>query len=544
MARLENISSQIVLLFGWKRYWLAFAAGLLSALAMAPIDFFPILFLTLPVFAWIMDGVYADGKNGWIAAVKSPFLCGWWFGFGYFLMGLWWVGNAFLVDVEDFIWLLPFAVLLLPAGLGIFWGLAGVLARLFWSDHWTRVFALTLAFGLFEYLRGFVFTGLPWNALGYAAMPIPLMMQSAAAIGLYGVTALAILFFSLPLILLATPSRLLKNKRIPFILTLLLLVAHLGYGAIRLSQNPTVYETEVTVRLMQPNIDQKSKFDLEQEDGIVARYLDISKSVPTDGLSLEDIDYLIWPESAFPFLLTERRDVLASIGEMLPEGTRLITGAMRAEPGAAGNAYGNVYNSVYLIESNGEIAEAADKTHLVPFGEYLPFQEMLEAIGLEQLTRLRGGFASGSGRKLLAQNTDHPILPLICYEIIFPGEIRNPDRPKQDAPKWIVNLTNDGWFGFTPGPYQHLRQSIVRGVEEGLPIVRVANTGFSVVTDPVGRTLHSLGLGKQGVIDSQLPGSLNTTLYTEFRNASFFALLILCLLVSLGARLTQRRRQI
>ncbi|MGB7336285.1 MAG: apolipoprotein N-acyltransferase [Salaquimonas sp.] len=544
MARLENISSQIVLLFGWKRYWLAFAAGLLSALAMAPIDFFPILFLTLPVFAWIMDGVYADGKNGWIAAVKSPFLCGWWFGFGYFLMGLWWVGNAFLVDVEDFIWLLPFAVLLLPAGLGIFWGLAGVLARLFWSDHWTRVFALTLAFGLFEYLRGFVFTGLPWNALGYAAMPIPLMMQSAAAIGLYGVTALAILFFSLPLILLATPSRLLKNKRIPFILTLLLLVAHLGYGAIRLSQNPTVYETEVTVRLMQPNIDQKSKFDLEQEDGIVARYLDISKSVPTDGLSLEDIDYLIWPESAFPFLLTERRDVLASIGEMLPEGTRLITGAMRAEPGAAGNAYGNVYNSVYLIESNGEIAEAADKTHLVPFGEYLPFQEMLEAIGLEQLTRLRGGFASGSGRKLLAQNTDHPILPLICYEIIFPGEIRNPDRPKQDAPKWIVNLTNDGWFGFTPGPYQHLRQSIVRGVEEGLPIVRVANTGFSVVTDPVGRTLHSLGLGKQGVIDSQLPGSLNTTLYTEFRNAPFFALLILCLLVSLGARLTQRRRQI
>lgn len=543
MARLESLSARFVLLLGWNRYLAALAAGLLSALSMAPLDFSPILFLTIPVFVWILDGVYADGKNGWYAALKSPFLCGWWFGFGYFLMGLWWVGNAFLVEAEEFIWLLPFAVILLPAGLAVFWGIAALLSRLLWSDRWPRVFALVFSFALLEYLRSFVFTGLAWNALGYAAMPLPVFMQSASVVGLHGITAISLLVFAIPLTVLAMPIGLIVGRKMPLLLTVFLISLHLGYGAYKMTGNPTEYEPEVTLRLMQPNIDQKMKFDREQEAGIIQKYLKLSEATSSDGKSLAGTDYLIWPESAFPFLLTERRDVLASIGSLLPNGTRLVTGAMRAEPGAAGNPYGNVYNSIFLIADNGEIVEAADKTHLVPFGEYLPFQATLEDLGFEQLTRLRGGFEAGAARKLLAQGSNHPILPLICYEIIFPSEVRQDFYRSSFAPKWIVNLTNDAWFGFTPGPYQHLRQSIVRGVELGLPVIRVANSGISVVTDASGRILKRLELGQDGIIDSALPKAAATTIYSSFGELPFFGFLFFCLLVAITS-LLRRKNQI
>jgi apolipoprotein N-acyltransferase len=257
---------------------------------------------------------------------------------------------------------------------------------------------------------------------------------------------------------------------------------------------------------------------------------------------LEGTNYVIWPESAFPFLLTERRDVLSMIGEMLPEGTQLITGAMRAEPNAAGNIYGKVYNSVFVIDETGEIIEAADKTHLVPFGEYLPFQETLEAIGLRQLTQLRGGFEAGAERKLLLQQSEFPLLALICYEIIFSGSLFDQEddllEGGESSPKWIVNLTNDGWFGFTPGPYQHLRQSVLRAVEEGIPVIRVANTGISAVIDPYGRILMRTRLGMEAVIDSKLPRSSVPTIFTQFRHLGFYIILGLFFILAL---LTRRR---
>lgn len=537
------MAAWFVLLLGRRRYFAAFTTGLLSALAMAPLDLFPILFITFPVFVWIMDGVYADGIEGWYAAIKKPFLCGWWFGFGYFLVGLWWIGNAFLVEAEDFAWLLPFAVILLPAAIAVYWGLAAIIARLFWNDHWGRVFAFAGAFGLIEFLRGFMFTGFPWNAPGYALMVHPLLMQSSSLIGLYGITLIAFLVFVLPLVVFATPQSISYSRKIPLFLVLAILGAHISYGAFRLSSNPTVLEEDVNIRLVQPNIDQGAKFDEAHEAEILKTYVALSNATSAAGQEgLNGTDYVIWPESAFPFLLTERRDVLTMIDEMLPEGTQLITGAMRAEPGAAGNVYGKVFNSVYVIDGNGEIVEATDKTHLVPFGEYLPFQESLDAIGLRQLTQLRGGFEAGSERKLLLQQSGFPMLALICYEIIFSGDVLEKEAgiltDSGNRPKWIVNVTNDGWFGFTPGPYQHLRQSILRAVEEGLPVIRVANSGISAVIDPFGRMLQRTGLGIEAVIDTQLPRAGAPTIFSKIGHLGFYGILGLFFLLAL---ITRRR---
>ena len=527
-----------MLLTGWRRYFTAFFAGLASALAMPPFDFFPVLFLAFPVMVWLLDGVFGDSADGMFGKARIAFLPGWWFGFGYFLAGLWWIGSAFLVEAEDFLWALPFAVLGFPAFLALFWGIAAMIARLLWSGHWMRVFAFAFAFALIEFVRGTMLTGFPWNTIGYAVLFHPVLMQAASLIGLYGITFLAILIFALPLVVLAIPAHFNTRKFIPLAMVVVLIAGQLGFGVWRYAGNRTDYLDNVTLRLVNPAIDQRLKFDPARQDEIVATYLRLSEQiVGEEKASLEGITYLIWPESVFPFLLTERRDVLSAIADLLPPGTQMITGAMRAEPGTAGNPYGKVYNSVFLIDENGEIIGAADKTHLVPFGEYLPLQKTLESFGLEQLTRLRGGFEPGAERATLTGRAAGAFLPLICYEIIFSGGIRQLSNVDHDNAQWIVNLTNDAWFGNTPGPWQHLRQSVVRAVEEGLPVIRVANLGISAVIDPYGRMRAVIGRAQRAVSESALPKPASPTVFSRYRHLPFFILLALSVVIALFSRM-------
>lgn len=514
------------------RFAYALLAGLASALSMAPFDAFPVLFLTLPIFIWLLDGAFSDAREGVFALNKSAFLIGWWFGFGYFVAGLWWIANALLVESNAFAWVIPLAVIVLPAGLAVFWGFAAMLMRWFWSENWTRVIVFAIFLSLFEYLRGTLFTGFPWNTLGYAAMTLPVTMQSVSIIGLYGVTFFAIIIFSGPLVALSTGKAEGGITKTLLALCVVLTVTHVGFGFYRLAQNQPQFVENVSLRLVQPNINQADKFKPENGSKILATYLRLS-SKP----GIEKTTHVIWPESAFPFFLTQRRDALAAIAAMLPDGTQLITGAVRAEPSAAGNPYGFVYNTTYSINSDGEIEDAADKVHLVPFGEYLPFQETLEAFGLRQITQMRGGFKAGVQRHLLEGGLAGPFLPLICYEIIFSGEAGIYSSKNGIKPNWIVNVTNDAWYGKTPGPYQHSRQSVIRGVEVGLPVVRVANSGVSTMSDAYGRITNSIPLGIEGIIDTQLPVAAKTTVFSTYGIFSFFALLIggflLCILSSL-----------
>lgn len=527
-----------LLSWGWRRLALAFGSGALSVLALAPLGWLPVLWLTMPVLVWLLDGCIAAPGARLFTRLAAPFLVGWSFGFGYFLGGLWWVGAAFFADSGALLWLMPVAVLILPAGLALFWGVAAALARSFWPEGWPRLLVLAIALSVAEWLRGHVLTGFPWNALGYALMPTPVLMQIASLIGLWGVTLLAILVFTAPALVLGPTARARRGDRIAFVAILALFAADIGFGAVRLAGAEDGIVDNVRLRLVQPAIPQDQKWSPDQGDEVMARYLSLSATGMSDG-GVPPFTVLIWPETAFPFYLTERPNALAAIGALLPPGTTLLTGAVRAEPDPGEPFGARVFNSLYVIGDDGTIRDAYDKVHLVPFGEYLPFETWFRQIGLRQMVALPGGFDAGRRARTLAVPGLPSFGPLICYEIIFPGAAVD----RAERPRWLVNVTNDGWFGDTPGPRQHLQQAVVRAVEEGLPLARAANSGVSAIVDPYGRILAQQGVNAVGVVDGPLPRATSATIYSRFGDTIYFGLVLLSLGGAATANFTRTKRR-
>jgi len=549
---LSHLAQTIVSARGWWRILIAFLAGAASTLALPPTNIWPVPFVTFPVLVWLVDGAAGTRLGGVLAAASA----GWWFGFGYFLAGLYWLGHAFLVDAKTFGWLLPFAVTALPAAMAIYTALGLALARAIWTRGAIRILALAVALTLAEWLRGHLFSGFPWNTYGYALISPLWLAQGAALIGIWGLTFLAVAIYASPAAL-ADPRTDTTRPWVAPALSGVVIAALAIYGAARLAGTSTNYVEGVHLRIMQPNLQQDDKFNYARKQQVMDRYLALSdrKDGP-QSTGLRGVTHLIWPESAFPFFLTREPDVLAQISALLPKGTVLITGAIRA-PDSRG-VVNRAYNSIYVIGDDGSILSVYDKVHLVPFGEYLPFQDLLERLGLEQLTKVRGGFIPGERR----QNQPAPgapnFLPLVCYEIIFASDaVPHSEQPNWlyrhlgryfdwpfvagngARPGWFLNLTNDGWFGASAGPYQHFQQARVRAIEEGLPLVRAANTGISAVVDPLGRVVASLPLGVEGILDAPLPRPLAVTLYARLGDAPAG----LMVLGSLGWVMLSRRRR-
>lgn len=510
---LEGLASRFIVSWGWRRALIALLAGAASALAMPPYDLFPVLFLTFPVVVWLIDGTVASGRGGRLGAVLSAAWVGWCFGFGYFLAGLWWIGRAFLVDADVFGWMMPFAVAALPAGLALFTAAGTALARVLWRQGPQRVFPFALGLALADIARGHLLTGFPWNVFGYALAVSPAMMQAASLVGIYGLTVLACFVFASPAALAGPGSRV-SRAALP-VAGLAILAGLAGFGAWRLGNADVAMVDGVRLRIVQPSIDQSRKWLPENRNAIFADYLALSDlATSPDSMGIADVDILIWPESALPFLFEMEPAALPAIAALLPETTTLVTGMQRIERDPSVSQGYRLYNSVLVIGHDGTIVDGYDKVRLVPFGEFLPFSGLLEAIGLEPLTRVAGGFTAGSVPRTMLAGPAPRFVPLVCYEAIFPGAV----VPPGERPGWILNVTNDGWFGDTPGPWQHLRQARLRAVEEGLPLVRAANTGVSAVIDPYGRMQRRLDLGVRGVIDSALPGPLQGTAYSTWGN--------------------------
>ena len=531
---LRVFARNVILAWGWPRRAIAFFGGAMGALAMPPLSFAPALIASLALAVWLIDGSVDRGPREatrW-ASLSAAFGAGWWWGFGYFTAGLWWLGSAFLVEPDKFAWALPLGVLGLPAMLAFFPAAGFALARLLWRPGAARVLALAVGLGASEWLRCVAFTGFPWNEIGMALGQNVVLAQIASIVGLHGLTLAAVAIFAAPATLWTESEA--SRRWAPTILAALALVAIVGFGAFRLDAPASGAIPGVKLRIMQPNVAQGPDFAPDNGIAIVRRYLALSDRATSPATSgVADVTHLIWPESAFPFILSREGQALSEIAGVLRGGAILATGAARMEEGERADGRRHFFNAIELVDRRGLLPERYDKHHLVPFGEYMPFSRLLERVGITQFIHFPGGFDAGAGSSLIHIPGLPSALALICYEAIFPNELGRAFDAPADAPRWLLNVTDDAWFGLTSGPYQHFAEARLRAIELGLPLVRAANTGISAVTDGLGRILVEAPLGTEAVLDSPLPQALAPTWQYRWGSATSgligVAFLVFCL---------------
>lgn len=460
------------------------ALGAVATLALPPVHLVPALLAFALWFALVAraEGVPAAAARGFA------------FGLGWHLAGLYWIGIAFFTDPERFGAFAVPAVLGLATLNALFPMLAaGVVALLPRRAPLATALALALAWTVTDGLRETVLLGFTWNPLSIVWAPWPALLQPAAWIGSPGLTLWTAAIAILPGAALLAPG---PRPRVGPGLAALLLLLLAGSGVARLALVRPEPPPGPRIRIVQANIEQHHKWDPDKRAAWFRRHLELSAS-PADG----PIDLVVWPESAVPYQIEREPVVRELLGRAAPRGGYLVTGGDRFEldrqPPLAANA-------VFVLDEAGTIVGRYDKVDLVPFGEYLPFRPLLERIGLEKLTHGTIDFVPGPGRRTIRLPGFPAFGPLVCYEAIFPGRAIDP----ADRPAFLLNVTNDAWFGHSSGPHQHAAMAVLRAVEEGLPFVRAANTGISVVTDAFGREVARLGLGVTGVLDTALPGRL------------------------------------
>lgn len=519
MRRFEAIAGTLAGLGGWRRAGLLLLAGALAGLAMPPFFFWPLLFIAFPLFIWTLGDV----------SLRRAFFTGWLFGLGYFSACFYWIGIAFLVDAATYLWMMPFMVGALAGGMAIYWGLAALATVALRQNGLARLIAFAIFLSIAEWLRGQLLTGFPWTAPGLAVTGMGGLAQAGALLGMPALTLLIALWASLPALAGLRPRR---GEIVAAALLLALLPGLWLWGVYRLSQTETASSQPVSVRIVQPNIGQNDKWRGDNARPIFDKMKSMSQQATAarpDGIN--GIGVVIWPESALSFFIDESDQGLAEIAALLPEGTSLVLGALRRDAQATGPER-RVYNSVLGLDSEANVVARYDKWRLVPGGEFLPFESILEPLGFRKVVTVPGSFAAGPGPRNITLPGLPPAAVLICYEAIFPHELIDPN----ERPAWIINVTNDGWFGKSSGPYQHLAQARLRAIEQGLPLVRAANTGISAIIDAKGRMVAGLDLGQEGVIDGTVPQPLPPTPYARAGDWMLAGLLLLLVFTGIVVR--------
>lgn len=489
----------------------ALAAGLgaLAATGLAPLG-----------WAWVSLAAWAAAL-AWLARIprwQVAALRGWALGTGWFAAALFWIVDPFLVEPERYGWMAPFALVLLAGGMALYWALAAGLAARLGRDPRRRVLLLVALLTLAEMLRSVLFTGFPWALIGHIWIGWP-QMQAAALVGAPGLTLLTLLAAAMPALVGA------RRALLGAIAGAALMSLPALYGTLRTPPGPApVVQPAVTVRLVQPNAAQALKWLPEMIPVFFDRQIALTSAPPAPGGARPDI--VVWSETAVPDALDYAGPALDAMARAAA-GAEVITGIQRQDQA------GRWYNSLVVIDPDGQVTALYDKHHLVPFGEYMPFMELFARWGVFGLAANdTGGFSSGPGPQLIDLGHDGRALPLICYEAIFPQDIaRAPGRAD-----WMVQITNDAWFGALSGPYQHLAIARLRAVEQGLPLLRSASTGVSAVIDPWGRIVASVPLGEAGFADAALPAPLAPPPYVRLGDAPVGAALLALVTLALVGR--------
>ncbi|MGB0681080.1 MAG: apolipoprotein N-acyltransferase [Magnetovibrionaceae bacterium] len=505
-------------------FLLLFGLGGLAALALPPHDLF---FFGLPGFAalglLLHQAVDADRP------LRRAFIVTFSFLFGYHVVGLAWISQALLYDPEQFAWMIPFAIGGLSAIMAVIGALAGPLAVLPFlgrkgvSIPWLAC-TLAAAWICVEWLRGHLFTGFPWNPVGSVWSDVPALLQGGSLIGVYGMTGLTVLAAT------AFGTFLRTMRPVPALLPSMPLVLIGLWGLFRLDSAEISFVDGVVLRLVQPNIPQAQKWDPTHMPANLAKQIALSRRAAAGfggpgEAALGPATHAIWGETMVPYDVAGLAAAREALAQAVPsDGGLVIVGAPRRQQMVApdGTSRVHAFNSLFAVDRQGEIRGQYDKAHLVPFGEYVPLAGVLDRLGLNPVVGT--GFSPGPGLATLNLPGLPPVSPLICYEVIFPGRVLADDQPRPD---WILNLTNDAWYGTSAGPYQHMATARWRAVEEGLPLVRVANTGISGILDPWGRDVVRLDLVTEGWINGPLPRSLSPTFFALWGNISAICLSIL-----------------
>ncbi len=490
-ARLRNAR-------GWRRNLAAYLCGATATLTLSPFFAFPLI---IPAFA----GLYILLENA--PTKRRMFWDGWFWGWGYYMCGLYWFCIALLTDAEAFAWLIPFALFGLTGVIAMYSGLACLIfhhAQKRLSGQ-GALFAFALIWTLVELARGHLFTGFPWNLPGYSFGFSEPSLQLASVFGPYGLTFCVVLLGISPCF-----ARFGKSGKTTTAGIWLLFAAGLAWGSLRIPATAQPTFPGISLRLIQANISQPHKWDPQLQLQGMREHIRLMQQE-----GIEKITHIIWPETAVPYVLQENSELARALGNALPPGKILLTGSLRSD----GTDFKtmNLWNSLMAIDHEGKLIGSYDKAHLVPFGEFQPFRPYLPK---EWMTPVgEKDFAWGTASQVLNWAGLPPMLPLICYEAIFPEMAQGQINEKGARPAWLLNVTNDAWFGLSTGPHQHFEMSRMRAVEQGVALVRVANTGISAVVDPYGRITATLPLGSQGILDAPLPTPLDTpTLYSAWHS--------------------------
>ena len=481
---------------------LAFLSGAISALSFAPHE--------LPIFAILgialMFILFHWAKTIGLSA-KQFFVLGWCFGLTHFALGLYWVGNALLVDFNRFYWLWPFAAIGIPALLAVYMGLLGAVYKLFPLRLFHSIGLFATLWTLIEIGRAYLFTGFPWNLLGSIWHGHLQILQLLAYVGPYGLSWCTAFLSGI------IAALFLVNKRAAQVKYLILFVGLFGVvylaGDYRLRSNEVAF-SDVNIVVVQPNLQQKHKW---KRDYFVPRFERILTQLKDANISAEKT-IVAWPETAIISYLHYDPLMRKKIASVINEGSIVLVGALHKR---FANGEWQRWNSVFAINAQGQIEARYDKHHLVPFGEYIPLKRYL---GFVPLVATGSQFLPGPGPRVYNIQDLPSFSPQICYEVIFSGNM----FPEDMRPEWILNVTNDAWFGLSDGPFQHFQSARFRAIEEGLPLVRSANTGVSALIDPYGRVVDSLPLNVDGVLITKLPqGIQEPTFYSRYK--VFFILL-------------------
>lgn len=471
----------LITLTGWRRRGLAALLGVCAAGALPPVYALPLL---IPAFAGLFLLVRAAGS------ARLAFRDGWWWGLGYFTAGLYWICISLWVEPEKFAWLTPVALFGLPSILALYTGLVTLLLRALGRKAGDRV-ALLLFAGLWvgaEYLRAHLFTGFPWNLIGYVWTVTDVTLQTASVTGIYGLGWMTVMLAAMPALFFSENS----TARGPHVFAALLLAAMVALGVWRLDAHPTQYTT-IQARIVQANVRQSLKWDSNLAMDGLRKHVRLSHSAGGESAKL-----ILWPETAVPFFIQPQSQLARDLGGFMPKDALLLTGGLRS----AGQGSQDAFNSVFALDNEGRIVAQYDKHHLVPFGEYIPLRSLPPVRWLISIiANEMGDFGRGPGPSTLAIEPYPPFSPLVCYEAIFPGEATDGTRRAQ----WLFSLTDDAWFGYSSGLPQDAQMARMRAVEQGLPLLRAANTGVSAAFDAYGRTIARLPLETEGVLDLYLP---------------------------------------